>query len=126
MKTLTLKQPFATLICLGVKDVENRTWQTAYRGKLLIHSSAKPYGDLEDSLLLEKYTHIDLDYEKLRNIEFVNSAIVGEVELVDIVTDSTSVWAQQGKFHWILRNPLRYEHPILNIKGHLNLWKFNM
>ncbi|MBE8714488.1 ASCH domain-containing protein [Sphingobacterium hungaricum] len=126
MKALTLKQPFATLICLGIKDVENRSWQTAYRGKLLIHSSTKPYGNLKDSLLIEKYDHIDFEYEKLDSIEFINSAIVGEVELIDIVTDSTSPWAQQGKYHWLLKDPLLYEHPILNVKGHLNLWKFNM
>ncbi len=27
MKLLTIKQPWASLICLGIKDVENRTWK---------------------------------------------------------------------------------------------------
>ena len=39
MKTLSVKQPFASLICGGVKTVENRTWTTDYRGRLLIHAS---------------------------------------------------------------------------------------
>ena len=39
MKTLSVKQPHATLICAGVKRVENRTWTTDFRGRLLIHAS---------------------------------------------------------------------------------------
>jgi len=39
MKTLSVRQPWATLICSGIKTVENRTWKTDYRGKLLIHAS---------------------------------------------------------------------------------------
>jgi hypothetical protein len=49
MKTLSIKQPFATLVCAGVKKVENRTWKTDYRGRLLIHASgdANAYPDLD-------------------------------------------------------------------------------
>jgi hypothetical protein len=42
MKTLSIRQPFAILICRGIKTIENRTWDTTYRGKLLIHASGKP------------------------------------------------------------------------------------
>ncbi|MCL2762645.1 MAG: ASCH domain-containing protein [Treponema sp.] len=42
MKTLSIRQPFASLICRGIKTIENRSWDTAYRGKLLIHASGKP------------------------------------------------------------------------------------
>jgi hypothetical protein len=42
MKTLSIKQPFAELICRGIKTIENRSWDTKYRGKLLIHASSRP------------------------------------------------------------------------------------
>ena len=42
MKTLSIRQPFASLICRGIKTIENRSWKTNYRGKLLIHASGKP------------------------------------------------------------------------------------
>jgi hypothetical protein len=42
MKTLSVRQPYASLICWGLKKIENRSWDTAYRGKLLIHASGKP------------------------------------------------------------------------------------
>jgi hypothetical protein len=42
-KTLSVKQPYAAFICAGVKTVENRTWKTDYRGRLLIHASGDNY-----------------------------------------------------------------------------------
>jgi activating signal cointegrator 1 len=41
MKALTLWQPWATLIAMGEKRIETRTWSTRYRGELAIHSAAK-------------------------------------------------------------------------------------
>ena len=38
MKTLTISQPFASLIAFGEKFVENRTWATRYRGPIAIHA----------------------------------------------------------------------------------------
>ncbi len=38
MKVLSIKSGLAYLVCAGIKDVENRTWKTDYRGKLLIHA----------------------------------------------------------------------------------------
>ena len=38
MKTLTINQPFATLIVEGLKEYEFRTWKTNYRGEILIHA----------------------------------------------------------------------------------------
>jgi hypothetical protein len=39
MKALSLTQPWATLVLLGVKRYETRSWQTAYRGPLAIHAA---------------------------------------------------------------------------------------
>ncbi len=38
MKAITIKQPWATLIALGEKKFETRSWQTKYRGPLAIHA----------------------------------------------------------------------------------------
>jgi len=45
VKALSIRQPFAQLICIGLKDVENRTWPTKYRGRLQVHASKKYEGD---------------------------------------------------------------------------------
>lgn len=39
MKALTLTQPWATLVALGAKHVETRSWETLYRGPLAIHAA---------------------------------------------------------------------------------------
>lgn len=40
MKGLTLTQPWATLVAIGAKRIETRSWQTSYRGPLAIHAGA--------------------------------------------------------------------------------------
>jgi hypothetical protein len=37
-KGLTLLQPWASLIALGVKTIETRSWSTSWRGGLVIHA----------------------------------------------------------------------------------------
>ncbi len=39
MKALTLTQPWATLVALGAKRIETRSWGTPYRGPLAIHAA---------------------------------------------------------------------------------------
>ncbi len=39
MKVITLTQPFATLIAIGSKRIETRSWAVGYRGPLAIHAS---------------------------------------------------------------------------------------
>lgn len=44
MKALTLWQPWASLIALGIKRIETRSWSTNYRGPLAIHAAKRPPG----------------------------------------------------------------------------------
>jgi hypothetical protein len=41
MKALTIRQPWASLIALGVKHIETRSWSTRYRGPLAIHAGVR-------------------------------------------------------------------------------------
>ena len=41
MKALSIQQPWAWLIVNGYKAVENRSWDTRYRGEFLIHAGKK-------------------------------------------------------------------------------------
>lgn len=41
MKALSVHQPYAELIAMGVKSVELRSWETRYRGPLLICASRR-------------------------------------------------------------------------------------
>lgn len=41
MKVLTLHQPWASLVAIGAKKIETRSWQTSYRGLLGIHAGKR-------------------------------------------------------------------------------------
>lgn len=128
-KTLSIKNPWADLIAHGFKDIENRTWPTKHRGKILIHASAKPDARyLEASILFTKEQWRSLtDNERVNQLLrlYTSSAIIGEVNVVDCIQNSQSVWAEPGCWHWVLRGAIIYKEPILNVKGKLMLWDFD-
>lgn len=39
MKTLSVRQPWASLLVCGLKDIENRTWAPNFRGRIMIYAS---------------------------------------------------------------------------------------
>ena len=39
VKAITIRQPFAWLIVHGHKPVENRIWETKFRGPIAIHAA---------------------------------------------------------------------------------------
>jgi hypothetical protein len=41
IRALTLTQPWATLVAIGAKQVETRSWGTDYRGPLAIHAAKR-------------------------------------------------------------------------------------
>ena len=45
-KAISIKQPWASLIAHGIKNIENRTWKTNFRGRIYIHASGKFAGDI--------------------------------------------------------------------------------
>lgn len=49
MKGISLYQPWASLVALGLKRVESRSWPTTYRGPLLIHAAKRWDAGLESA-----------------------------------------------------------------------------
>ncbi|MDR1897105.1 MAG: ASCH domain-containing protein [Prevotellaceae bacterium] len=119
MKVLTVKNPWASLIISGGKDVENRTWKTNYRGRILVHSS------IRRDTSCNAYFRTDWSYVKyvkfLLDVAF-DGCVIGSVELADCVQNSTSRWAEKDMWHWILKDP----KPLVPIpaKGRLGLWEY--
>lgn len=81
MKALTLWQPWATLIALGAKQYETRSWSTEYRGLLAIHAARRPImiRELNEQIFdtLEQHEQV-IEHLPL-------GAVVAIVRLVDIV-----------------------------------------
>ena len=38
MKCLSIRQPWALLVCIGARTIENRSWDTSHRGEIAIHA----------------------------------------------------------------------------------------
>lgn len=70
MKALSIKQPWASLIAQGIKDIENRTWKTKFRGRIFIHASAKPAGQTFELL---NSSQLDLIVLSLENTSTKNN-----------------------------------------------------
>lgn len=47
MKALSLWQPWASLVAIGAKTIETRSWSTSYRGPLAIHAAKTSRGFYE-------------------------------------------------------------------------------
>lgn len=45
MKAVSIKNPYGYLIAIGLKDIENRSWQTHFRGRIYIHTSKENLKD---------------------------------------------------------------------------------
>jgi ASCH domain len=111
MKALTVRQPWASLIVAGIKDVENRPRPIRYRGKLAIHAGLQVNDEG-----METFGHLIKGSLPL-------GAVIGSVDVVDCVSDSDSPWALSDYYHWILANPRRLQRPVY-VSGKLGLWDF--
>lgn len=134
MKALSLLQPWASLVVMGIKTIETRSWRTPYRGELLIHASAGKSGGL---VAREKVfrKHIP-DFNALPF-----GAIIGKVILVDVLPVETLFMSDdminkltmeerafgdysKGRYAWMLEEPMIFDQPI-PVKGSLSLWNYD-
>ena len=147
MKTITVKQPWAYLLCAGIKDIENRTWKLPekYKGeRVLIHASAKPLANgacISHLLTTDQYDCLfnEDDAMDLLYLQNYNSAIIGSVRFVDCVINHPSIWAEKSKaiefdeygfptlyenkiYNWVVADPILFDKPILNVKGRVRFW----
>lgn len=76
----------------GWKDVENRSRQFHYRGRILIHAPIRP-----DAGAIKAWPWPDIE----RPAAFLTGGIVGEAELVDCVMALDSPWFE-GPFGLVL------------------------
>ena len=129
MKALSVKAPWAELLCLGIKTVENRRWRTNYRGKILIHVPIKYDTPRKPEGLLNFIQWGEIPANTRMNItqkQMPTSCIIGEVEIVDCIKGYKSIWRMEGQWQWILKNPVLYRTKIEDVKGSLSLWNYNI
>lgn len=127
---LTVRQPWAWAIIHAGKDVENRTWPTNYRGKLLIHAGKKlpTIRDMEafaDTVSERQLLHCPniegpLTLRRLVDELCIYGAIIGSVNIWGCKRQSKSAWGV-GPIHWLLSDPEPMEPEYM--PGRLGLWR---
>lgn len=121
MKALSVQQPWAHLICCGLKDVENRGWQPAeVPVRILIHATtAKVPAHWEDqpSDVVSNVRNARQMRQIPEYADMAYGAIIGYVECYQVIRDSDSIWAAAGSRHWCLRDAHLFDKPIFGIKG---------
>lgn len=120
MKTLSIRQPWAWLILHGGKDIENRSWHTSIRGRILIHASKGMTRDEYENAAFDA-SDINPDLKLPPFEELERGGIVGEVTITDCLPRSSSPWHNPGCFGFVLKDaqPL----PFYPYKGALGFFE---
>lgn len=140
MKALSLTQPWATLVALGAKRFETRSWATSYRGRLAIHASKGFPRDCQELVeeepfrdALEGKTAKDLPCGAvLCVVDLVNCFPVEDLCFSEKQIDHRPMISaaeecfgdySPGRFAWRLRLVEVFLEPI-PAKGALGLWEW--
>ncbi|MGO8759326.1 MAG: ASCH domain-containing protein [Terracidiphilus sp.] len=144
MKTLTLTQPWASLVAIGAKQIETRSWTTAFRGRLAIHA-AKGFPKWAKEFAGEPPVSVLFGM----NYEYPRGAIVATCRLVSVLPtrelqkngvirmDDTARCPdfelteqerdfgdyEPGRYAWLLADIKPVSRPII-VNGALGLWEF--
>lgn len=129
-KVLTVHQPWARLLTIGEKLIENRDWHTPYRGTLLIHASRnssllQPKYSTQQKRWIDARSHLPTD-------DMPHGKIVGAVELLDtceltLLKAHANWWRLRdhqhavGRVCWIVGRPRAFAQPI-DLRGQQGLF----
>jgi hypothetical protein len=151
MRGLTLTQPWATLVAIGAKSIETRSWRSDYRGSIAIHAAhgLGPVGGrqaLFDLVTSQPFADVLLAAGVHREEQLARGAIVAVAELAYCVptvsvlngshpgfgkpdsrwplTDQERAFGDYspGRFAWLLADVRRLATPI-PYRGALSLWQ---
>lgn len=133
MRAISLLQPWASLVALGEKQWETRSWSTNYRGQIAIHASSKKCP--------ERFLHTDPFERVLRNhaIHSADLLPTGYVVAVGYLVACISTCAVRGlstneiafgdfgpgRYAWKIERVTDLEIGI-PVKGKLGLWNWHV
>lgn len=151
MRTLTLTQPYASLVAIGAKRIETRSWSTSYRGPLGIHA-AKGFpgwakGLCESRMFCNalgwpvcpsELTQEWLDDNAARIKSLPRGTVVATARLVKCVpvellgtiiqpfTEQEQAFGnyEPGRYAWLLEDVRQLPEPV-PAKGALGLWEWS-
>ncbi|MFV0323181.1 MAG: RNA-binding protein [Bacteroides xylanisolvens] len=146
MKAISVKQPWAYLLCSGIKDIENRTWRLPEKMKgqrVLIQASGKwdeRHRNMSSLFTKEQWNALDENAQRIMAGGVLpTSSIIGSVVFTDCKINHPSAWAEKTEvladesgppyygnpiYNWVSSDPILFDKPILNVKGRLSFWDY--
>ena len=133
LKAISLWQPWASLIPLGLKHYETRSWKTNYRGKLLICSTVKNSKHYQQYLKIKD----ELQLPAWNEENFPHGCAIAVCDLVDCTKMTPEFIAQQsqteilcgdwqvGQYAWKLENIQPITEPFA-VKGKQGLFNISL
>ncbi|MFF2909987.1 ASCH domain-containing protein [Paenibacillus sp. NPDC057934] len=148
MKSITIIQPWATLIAVGEKGFETRSWATKYRGELAIHAGKKvdreacQEPEIRAALERHGFTADNLptggvlaivnlaEVYRITDVSENNSSayVINDTGKVDAVIDTKEYafgWYEEGRYAWELTDVKQLPEPI-PAKGQQGLWNWEV
>ncbi|AZK46411.1 ASCH domain-containing protein [Paenibacillus lentus] len=149
MKAITIHQPWATLIALGEKRFETRTWDTNYRGPIAIHAGKQ----IDQYACEEPEIKAALAKHEFKASNLPTGAVIavcelaGSYQIYDTIDNGTHIvrcpndrydfdkveyirrpernfgWWESGSYAWELDNVRMLSEPI-PAKGMQRLWNW--
>jgi hypothetical protein len=146
MRALSLSQPWATLVAIGAKKFETRSWPTTYRGPLAIHAAKGWTAEDRGLLLVEPFCSALDQARDLWGQSTPRGVIVAVCELTGCFATSRegSPWIEYpfaglrlppeepeasfgdyspGRFAFRLENVRPFDKPV-PARGMLGLWEW--
>lgn len=126
MKVLTLREPWASLVLSGSKTIETRSWQTRYRGEILIHAAVRRADARMDELtaLVRGPLNYGLIIARceLTGCALIDEAYARRLALSDPINYMCGDFTP-GRYAWTLENVRALARPV-PARGHLGLWNW--
>lgn len=141
MKVISLLQPWASLVVMGAKIFETRSWKTKYQGNVLIHASQAFKPEHKKLCATEPFIKFipkpdELPTGKIIGMVHIercfHSEDLGSYMYEEILEDEKKwdeIYNQEkafgdwsaGRYGWVLYEPVKFKNQY-ECKGSLSLW----
>jgi hypothetical protein len=129
---LTVKQPWATLIAVGAKKVETRSWKTKHRGIIGIHAGATITRDAVELCFQEPFKAALTAAGILHPDQLPLGALLAKADLAECretgrmyyLSDQERAFGDytEGRYGWVFKNVEILPAPV-PMSGALKLWE---
>lgn len=130
IRGVSLTEPWATLVAIGAKKWETRSWPAAYRGPIAIQAATK-FPKACRELVYEEPFSSALRHAGVTHGSWALGHIIATADLIDCIQITATNAPDEpersfgdytpGRFMWRLENVRRLPSPIA-CKGALGLW----